>query len=274
MIDDKLWLIKADGSITEVSELTGFRLLAVEDGSPQPTTTYTNFQGSDGNLDMGTTFGTRTITARFLITGKDYQDYYLLQQDIWRLIYDRNAYYIVHSKMPGKRWLVHPKPADPSKINFKEATIDIEFEAFKGYAESVASTLDPFTFSEGKWQTGQGLLFDDFKYTFEENAFKVYNFGDFDIDPRENNLVITITAEGDNLRISNYTTGDNFIFYGTLNKEKNVLKLDGIYPMLDDMHCGKKTNNGLITLRKGWNDIRIFNVSKIDISFDFHALYH
>ncbi|MEK5500455.1 phage tail domain-containing protein [Bacillus sp. FSL M8-0168] len=79
MIDDKLWLLKADGSITEVSELTGFCLLDVEYGSPQPTTTYTNFQGSDGNLDMGTTFGTRTITARFLITATDYQDYYLLQ---------------------------------------------------------------------------------------------------------------------------------------------------------------------------------------------------
>lgn len=273
MIDDRLWLLKADGSTTEVSELTGLDLLEVNYGSPQPVTTYTNFQGSDGNLDMGTTFGTRTITARFLVKARDYQDYYLLQDEIWRLFYERNAYYIVHSKMPGKRWLVHPKPADPSKINFKEATIDIDFEAFKGYAESVASTLSPFTFSEGKWQTGQGSLFDDFQYRFNENNFRVYNFGDFDIDPRESNLVINISAEGNNLRIANYTTGDNFRFYGQLTKE-NMLRLDGVYPMLDDMHCGKRTNNGLITLRKGWNDIRIFNVSKVDISFDFHALYH
>ncbi|PAD39821.1 phage tail family protein [Terribacillus sp. 7520-G] len=270
---EKLWILKPDGTEKEIGEIEGCYLYEVEYGSPRPKTSYIQMEGSDGNIDMGTTFDTRPIIARFLIESNDYNDYYLLQREVWQMIYDRNAYYIRHSVMPGFRWLVHPKECDPSRVDLNTATFELEFEAFKGYSESADSSLSPMTFDSELWQAGQGLIADNVQYTHTTNRFKIYNPGDFTVDPREHYLNISIDCSSNNLRIANVTTGDQFICYRSTMKG-DLLEIDGVYPKYKDLHIGRETNNGLITLVPGWNEIEISGASLIEISFDFHALYH
>ncbi|WZX99668.1 phage tail family protein [Bacillus sp. FSL W7-1360] len=262
-----------NGTRKEVGSGQDYYLVDFDTGSPQPSTNYQTFEGVDGALDMGTTFGPRTLTATFLITARDDVDYVLLQREIWQLFFQREAYYITWSEMPGMRWLVHLKPFEYTRINLLDATITIEFNAFQGYAESVGTTQDAFTFDSALWQTGQGLIGDDFTYTFYTNKFSVYNAGGIPVDPREHELVIIIKGESEGqMRVVNHDTSDVFVYEPAFNKADEI-KIDGVYPKRNGIHSGRDTNHGLISLCPGWNKVEIQGVREVYARFLFRFLY-
>lgn len=274
-MERKLWLDKPeDGSQTEVGQLKGCHFLDLEISSPQPTTTYQQMEGADGSKDMGTTYGPRTLSASFLIEGDDVFSFQQLQREVWLLFLSREAYYVRCSDNPGMRWLVHAKPFEYSVLDMLNKTFTVELEAFQGFAESVGTTLDPFTFDSELWQNGQGLLGEDFQYQFSKNKFSVYNAGDLLVDPREHELLITIEGQSEGAtRIHNKTTGDVFVYKPVL-LGTDVLTIDGPYPKINGLHCGRSTDHGLIRLAPGWNDIEIHNAIGLQVSFLFRFLYH
>jgi len=272
---EELTITKLDGTKQTVSEINGAYLLDVIDSGPQPATTYEQIAGSDGNVDNGTTFGTRTITAKFYLDAKDYIDYTLAQRETWQALFDHDPYYITWSRMPGIRFLVHIKPFEFASISQMSGTFDIEFEAFKGFGESVGRTdEDPIDMDSEMWQmVGQGFVLDeDLVYTeIHGSSFKIFNAGDITIDPRKHDLTISIQGIGTPI-LKNLTTGDSFIYKKTLDSG-DTLTIDGVYPLLNGAHCGRDTNHGLVTLLPGWNKIQLTGLSNPVSSFGFRFLY-
>ncbi|MGG3383084.1 phage tail family protein [Heyndrickxia faecalis] len=272
---ETLTIEKLNGERLDVEEVQGARLVSVEDSGPQPSTEYSQLTGVDGNIDMGTTFGTRTIKATFIFKGLDAIDYTLAQQEIWQLFFDHDPYYITWSRLPGKRFLVHCKPFTDTRINPYAGTYEIEFDAYTGFAESRGRTdEDPIDLDSDKWQIfGQGIELDeDLVYTdITSSSFKIFNAGDITIDPRKHDLTISIQGIGTPI-LKNLTTGDSFIYKKTLDSG-DTLTIDGVYPLLNGAHCGRDTNHGLVTLLPGWNKIQLTGLSNPVSSFGFRFLY-
>jgi len=254
----------------------GCRFLELTVSSPQPSTNYQQQEGLDGQSDGYTVYGPKTAKASFYLKAANTQEYQLLTREVWNFFYSREAYYISSSDMLGIRYLVHPKPMEFTRLNPYAATFDIEFEVFKGYGESWATTLNDFTYEEEKWQIGMNLpLSEDLNYVISnQRSFKVYNASDITINPLlRHDLTIAISGVGSYVKLVNKSTNDIFQYNKPL-KQGDILVLTGIYPYLNNKHCGRDTNHGVITLSPLiFNEFELTGLSYSKISFDFPFLY-
>jgi phage-related protein len=223
---------------------------------------------------LGKDFGPREITAVCSFFAVDYEDSLLLRDEIIRVIYGREPYYIVPEATPGKRWLVEASDSITPELIGMYGEFTLSFISDSTYAESIGTTLDPLTFDSELWQIGEGLTVDDKSYTQSTTAFSIYNAGDITVDPREFPLVITFKGASTNLSIANTTTGETWSYTGTTTASDS-LKLDGVRMLKNGVvSVFANSNRKLITLAPGWNNFTITGASgAFTISFDFRFKY-
>ncbi|MFD1203745.1 phage tail family protein [Sporosarcina contaminans] len=238
--------------------------------SPIPRHYKEDVEGREGHIDLGTTFEGRTMRCTFMLKAKDKFDYVLLRNEVFRLFDARQHFYIIDKYEPRKRWLV--KTAEmytPEKATIRVGRLEIQFQSPSPYAESYGTTLDPFTFTDEKWQVGQGVISEDLVYAHNTTTFRIYNGSDIEIDPREIPLKIKYQGASNKLKIRNNTTGDEWQFNGTSTVNDTII-LDGIRSLKNGLTIFGQTNRKLITLEKGWNDFTLSGASgSFLISFDF-----
>ncbi|WP_445505823.1 phage tail domain-containing protein [Niallia sp. 03091] len=272
-----LYINKGDGEIllSEAADLKGLQFLDLSVSAPALTQNYITNPGLDGQLPSGkATYGPRTVSANFYFSGHDLFDFELACREIHRFFFEREAYYIRTTMMPGFRYLVMAKPYDPTRINITDMTFTIEFDLPSGFREAYKTTLEaPFTYDAESWQVGMNLPnVEDLSYVFNTLAFSVYNASDITINPLKHHLLdIALTCVG-TPTIRNWTTGD--IFH--LDKEmtsSDALLLSGFDPYLNNQRCGRDTNHGVITLAPGWNNFSIASCSNPVIAFNIRFLY-
>jgi hypothetical protein len=110
-------------------------------------------------------------------------------------------------------------------------------------------------------------------YTFNSRRFRVYNAGDFEVNPREKPLTITFKGASESLEIRNKTTGEAWNYTGTTNPY-DTLTLDRVYARKNDTSIFNNTNRKVITLAKGWNDFVVNGASStFELAFDFRFYY-
>ncbi|MBC1743908.1 phage tail family protein [Listeria welshimeri] len=256
-----------------LNELFDLEVGEVSREPPQIVNNYIEFAGSDGARTTDSNFSMfpisilchfRTVTADL---------YHVKLDELMELIYQRSEYFLVHSKTPGKKYRVHPSGVSIDRKAPGYADLTLEFDVFRGYSESLSTTLSDSEIDCNKWQFGQGLAMNDYRYIHTKNRFIIYNGGSFDIDPREHPLTITIRGQNEGeLTIYNKTTGDRFIYHPALTST-DTLVIDGATPRINGSPCGRQTNHGLISLKKGENLIEISNTSHLDTKWDFSFLY-
>lgn len=252
----------------------GFKCIEFERKAPQLNVEYQEFSGSNGSREVNSSFKPFTIEAKLFVEFKNMFDYQLKETELYAFLSEKDSYFIMTDREPGKRYLVHPSSIDLEEIGIRYATYNIVFNAFKGCSESLSTTLSEFSLSN-EWQFSQNLEAEDYVYEFEVSRFQVFNAGDFSVDPRENDLRITLQGESlGNATIFNRTTGERFIYYPSFsNNLGQTVSIDRVYPKLNGVHCGIDTNLELITLAPGINEIEIQNVANVKSSWDFRYLY-
>lgn len=229
-------------------------------------------EGGHGVEDLESTIEPREITGVFRFLAKDWMDFGLMRDDIFRLFKSDESFYITEARNKGKRWLVKVDSSFqiPQKGMFGD--FEVPFLGIKGLSESTGTTLDPRTFDSELWQVGQGLKAEDLKYTHDTNEFQIYNAGDETVDPRQMDLVIKYHGSGSNLRITNHTTGDVWQFNESFTD--STIKLDGIYSYKNDISIFGNTNKKLISIAPGFNDFSVEGTEgSFLISFDFRFYY-
>jgi phage-related protein len=263
---------KLDGTIIE-TEQYGIKLLTHSISSPSPRVITEEIEGRDGYIELGTTFDGRKIRASFFMYAFDKQDYPLLRNEVFRIFATKELFYF-HEPNQKRRWLVRSNGFDIERLSPRGGKFEIELSSPSPYAESIGTTLDPFTFDAELWQIGQGLIeSDDLKYVHNTASFRIYNAGDIDIDPRVLPLKITFVGASTNLTITNETTGDTWTYNGT-TQATDTITLDGVRSLKNGASIFGQTNRKLITLKSGWNDFTVTGATgAFEISFDFRFYY-
>ncbi|MEH6942948.1 phage tail family protein [Bacillus sp. JJ722] len=241
--------------------------------SPSPKHFTEEIEGRNGYLDLGTTFGGRTIRVKFLLEGKDIYDYFLLIAEVFKLFDARTTFFLINKYEPGKRWRVKTSTMyTPDRLNPLSAAVDIEFKSSSTFCESYGTTLNPFTFDSELWQVGQGVISEDLVYVHNTSSFRIWNGSDIEIDPRELPLLIKYQGVSDRLTIKNLSTGDDWSYSGT-SSINDTITLDGVKSLKNGQSILKSTNKKLITLKPGWNDFELTGASDFLITFDFRFYY-
>src|SRR5690625_4724093 len=190
---------------------------------------YNEVDGRHGYVDMGATYGSRTIRIPFYIDAHDLLDVALLRDKLFELVTDVDSFYIRELRrskyapmhvcddgetddygdkyVGGKRY----------KVRLTSTAFEIEQMFTYGFGEMVFETTDlPFSESIGTtadidsngvnaddelWSYGMGLTSDyredddPLKYTIhakEGEYFRIYNAGNVVVHPFQMDLKITI----------------------------------------------------------------------------------
>jgi hypothetical protein len=280
----------------EITKLSGesFRLserdITVRDfvvGSPTINPVYSQIEGRHGRVDMGATFGSRSISVPFYYKAEDIHGVALLRDELMGLAVSAEPFYIremrriIYGKgdnqyVSGKRYKV--RLANPFEIDqqLEYGFGELRFETTDlPFAESIGTTADidrdGITYDSELWSYGMGLLYSDEaqKYTHNTRSFRIYNAGNIPRHhPFEQELKITIRNASQGYQLSNKTTGDIFKF----NDQPNgSIVIDG--PVITDagLIAFRKTNGHFITLAPGWNEFE--QNQSATVSFDFRFYY-
>lgn len=255
----------------------GCHFLESEITSVETRTTEQEIAGRDGVLIGSNTFDSFELVLKFYYEGIDNKDVLLFVEKIKKIIHARNAMYVVHSQMPGRKYAFNSaKIGDFETISNSDATFTITFNCFKGYSESLRDTDDMKLLQENV-QFEQGLVLSEkLQYKHKTKSFKIYNGSTDVIDPlMQHKLIIQMSVEAPNgFKIRNKTTGDLFEYKKKIKKSQDFI-LNGVYPYVDKKRVGVDTNYSYMTLAPGENNIVIEGdgVEKIDIKFIFNFIY-
>ncbi|MHC5253228.1 phage tail domain-containing protein [Listeria kieliensis] len=231
------------------------------------------FDYMDGSTEVDSNFQPFPFVLEFVLEVGGWVFLQTKLQEMYEVLYQRSAYYLHTNLMPGIFYKARVSDLQLTKWNGSIAQIKIEWSVIKGYGESIGTTLSDFSFHEDLWQIGQGLRYDDFKYRFNTNKFKVLNVGSLDIDPREHELNIRIKSKSlKEFTLINHTTRDKYVYYPQL-RSVDELVISNATTLLNGVSCTRDTNKQLVSLKSGWNAFEIKNASDVNISFDFRFLY-
>ncbi|PGC72628.1 phage tail family protein [Bacillus wiedmannii] len=241
--------------------------------SPSYKHTAEEMEGGHGAIDLGTTYGVRTIRGIFYFKAVDHADYVLFRDEVFNLFNSNQSFYLIDNRNGGKRWLVKCASSfEPDQLRMY-GFFEVEFVSFSPFAESIGTTLDPLSIDSSIWQVGQGLTTEDLGYVHTTPSFRIYNAGVIPIDPRRMPLLITFKGASTNLKIRNKTTGDEWSYTGTTTAN-DTIRLDRVRSTKNSLSIFRDTNRKLISIESGWNDFEITGAtSPFSISFDFRFYY-
>lgn len=278
-MEDKWVKIITEEGTFNLTENTGLMYLEFEEEDVETTMNLQEVQGVDGAISGANTFAPFNLILRFAYVGTDTKDYHLFKSKLRGFLYRRKPFYVAHSDMPGKKYAVITESTDYENIYDRNGTIEISFNVYKGYSESLHDT-DEFSLSNGNFQFESGVLPDsNTSYRFNRAMFEVLNGSSDTIDPRHRHklkIIIRMTTD-EGFRLVNKTTGDIFEYKSDLDVNRQIT-LDGGYPYIQQndvrARCGRLTNHGLITLAPGVNKFEVWgNFKNLDIQFIFPFIY-
>jgi phage-related protein len=270
---DNFKIVLKDGTTYDMYDDFNVLVRSFSVSSPQPIPYHEKIEGRNGVVRLGKEFGPRKLSAVCSSFAVDYADTELLKSELIRVLMTADEFYVIHDARPSRCWLVElTSEFTPGKIgSYGEFTLD--FVSASTYAESVGTTLDPFTFDSEVWGVGDGLTDEEPVYTHSTLSFRIYNAGDVAIDPRDLPLKITYTGVSNNLAITNSTTGETWSYTGTTTAGQ-TLELDGVRSLKSGVSVFADTNRKLITLKPGWNDFTVTGASgPVTVAFDFRFYY-
>src|SRR5699024_4633909 len=142
------------------------------------------------------------------------------------------------------------------------------------FAEPIGTTSDidknGLRYSDELWSYGMGLSYDEemHKYTHNARSFRIYNAGNVEVHPFEQELKITIANATKGNKLTNTTTGDVFEYTGDTS---GTIVIDGATITVNNLQALRDTNRRYITLQSGFNNFTQ-NQSR-EVKFDFRYYY-
>ena len=280
--------ISADGktwnSCFDVPDLEGVYCYRSPDVQPAVQTDNLKKIGlMDGQRLLSSSYDTRQITMQVVAMDNiDEGDSLLAYDALQRFLVSREAYWICFSQWPQRMYYVKAKLSVPT-FTANSWTATVTFTDLIGLSRSVGTSLT-YTQNVG---FGNNLKNTKQEYTFTGNSFAVYNPSDVMIDPERRGHELKVIFEGQSsggLKITNKTTGDSISRVGAYttgssgdkpatNKEgqspfNGTWEINGVRTTLNGKSDQMQTDNGVIRLQPGNNEIMVDNFSG-KITFDF-----
>jgi len=275
-------MIFSNKTVNLLEKFKALKVIEVGQHTPVFTEINYNIQGVDGVINQGNTFAPFVVSVRFKLRARDSQQYHLVANEIRNFVTRRGDFYLQHYQLPFIKYLISKAEATFTRQSPYSGECTINFTCSTGYGLSIVSTGQ--LKQKDSWAMGGYLqTLEQRDYIFKNTKnFEVYNLGGDTVDVRKHHpLTITIknvqyaaddTREVKALQIENMTTGDKFRYEKEL-KKTDVLKLEGVFPLLNDDHVGKDTNHNVIRIASGKNSFKLYGAEKFEITFDFNFIY-
>src|SRR5699024_4732791 len=190
-----------------------------------------------------------------------------------------NAFYIAESNVPSRVLKVAAYESyRPERIPRIHSSFESSCRTLDSvFWESIYTTLELHDSGYSATAEKYGLVdnIDDEKvnYRFTESNFTVYNAGNVTVEPEFMSLEIYIrlvTSDGD-FTIKNDTTGEEFIYYRTINGRN--LRLNGVDFREGTINGFRDTNRTFIRLVPGINRFTISGATFEEARFNFKYYY-
>ncbi|PEP89090.1 hypothetical protein CN585_28785 [Bacillus toyonensis] len=111
------------------------------------------------------------------------------------------------------------------------------------------------------------------KYRHTTTSFRIYNTGDTKVDPRHMPLRITFTGASENLKITNKTTKEEWMYTG-ITTDTDTIVIDQVRSTKNSLSIVRDTNKKVISLQTGRNEFEIIGATgAFSISFDCRFYY-
>jgi phage-related protein len=259
----ELTIQRIDGTLYNLADY-GMQTLDFQVDAPVPRIQSEEIDGRDGLIVTDATYEGRSMRASFYVRVEEGGEFALRRNEIYRMFASREAFYVIDSREPNKRWLVRSNGFSIDQLASNKGRFNIEFTSPSVYAESMLTTLDPSVAAAQFTNYGSRLV----AYTHTTSTFEIFNDSDIAIDPRVNSLRITFKGDSADVLIRNITTGDEWQYNGVTTQADTVV-LEGIRALKNGASIFRDTNRRLITLAPGWNDFEVLGASDFEISFDF-----
>lgn len=235
---------------------------------------FSVIQGRAGNIDNGSTYGPRTIKARFYMKAPSVETYAMARDRVYKLLNSIEPYYIIESRTPWKRRRVKlnaPFSMDQTRMyGFFEVewvTVGIPF------AESRLTSTESKEWQDSGWSWGSGIQWGESMNVFDTTSFTVHNAGDVEVNPIYAMLDVEYVGASSNLYIVNNTNGSNSR-YSLTSDSNDVIRFSGIRATKNGESIIADSNRRLIRLEPGDNNFTVTGTSgPFTLSFDFRYLY-
>lgn len=257
-------------------EELGIRVVDFSPGSLPVQNTVVQTDGG-GYVVTDTRYGTRYISAQLRYQGRDMDDFALRRAEVFDLFSSTEPFYIQDLREGGQRWFVKSDGSFSFDRKATRGIFDISFLCINKFAESLglSTQLPENSWDSGLWGFGSRINVDK-NYFYEFNnvtSLEIDNVGTAEIDPRSNQLSISVKGNFSNgVTLVNQTTGDTFIYSKPL-VSTDILTIEGVITKKNDISVFGDTNGSLITLKPGINLINIQGGTATNISFVFRFLY-
>lgn len=309
-----LEITKKDGTSFLLSDY-GIYIDDFNVGSIPIESNYGTPEGSNRRIDYGAAHGVRNIRVPFHLKAHDLLDYPLLRDVLFSLVLDTESFFVRELRRPkfltydfvdviegalddegkrkwsddsknvyvgGKRYLVRLQNTFDLEQIKHDGEGELTFETTElPYAQSIGTTQDiqqnGINADDELWGFGMGLIADDESliYTHTGTSFRIYNAGNVEIHPYEQDLKITIdNVQGSTgyLQLKNETTGDTFRTTEAVSNNQ-AIALDGPNVTSNGLQYYRKTNHRFITLDPGWNEFTVTGASSARVAVDARLYY-
>ncbi|MDK9851021.1 phage tail family protein [Staphylococcus equorum] len=265
-----------DNKTERITDIDNFKFLDAKEDDVIPKYDTVELNGADGILPGQINFEPFKLVLRFSYKAIDYKDYLLFKSKMRGVFFKKAPFYIVHSKMPGKKYAVISDNNSIDDKTDKFGEFEVSFVVYKGFSESVNTTDDEFFF-DSNWMFENGIPLDfEPKYHHTSSQFTIWNGSTDTIDPRNihHQLQIKMNIKAtDGFELVNYTTGDIFRYNKSISPGIDFV-LSGVHAYYDNNKVGIDTNRGIITLAPGKNILKIRgDVSSQNVVFKFPFIY-
>lgn len=265
-----------DNKTERITDIDNFKFLDAKEDDVIPKYDTVELNGADGILPGQINFEPFKLVLRFSYKAIDYKDYLLFKSKMRGVFFKKAPFYIVHSKMPGKKYAVISDNNSIDDKTDKFGEFEVSFVVYKGFSESVNTTDDEFFF-DSNWMFENGIPLDfEPKYHHTSSQFTIWNGSTDTIDPRNihHQLQIKMNIKAtDGFELVNYTTGDIFRYNKSISPGIDFV-LSGVHAYYDNNKVRIDTNRGIITLAPGKNIIKIRgDVSSQNVVFKFPFIY-
>ena len=255
----------------------GIRVISFDPPSANYQHTYSQVNDIGAQL-TGTQVQQKTIPLLFDVYAMDRYDYRLQEQKVKQIFSSIEPFYVINSETPYKRWKVVAEPFSYPKLgnSTKAKSVAVNLVCYEGYSESVATTQDEMTFSNGKFGIGMNFGFDQPKYTFKNvSQFDFYNPSVIPLFAGRKPVQIEFVGNAPNgVTISNLTTGQSFTYYKSISKGDNLL-IVGVMPIMNGIQrLGNGfSNRAYLDFATGHNLMRITGTTDYTIKFTTRFYY-
>ena len=262
-----------------VYDLGAEGILVVSFDPPTPNYQHTYSQIGDFGADLVATQVQQTsIPLVFDVFARDNYDYELQRLKVLKIFSSVEPFYVINSRAPFMRWKVVADGFSYPRLGnyWKAKSVSVNLVCYEGYAESTATTLNPFTFNDGSYGIGMTIPFETPFYKFiNKNKFKFYNASVIPL--LANERPVTINFKGNSLNgmtIINHTTEQSFTYKKALTTNDDF-KLIGLVPVVNGIQRlgNDYSSRSFLDFAQGYNDIEIVGASNFTISFETRFYY-